>query len=185
MQACFCLVKRIQDIFRRRRTALSGCGFGRVRLHDEETESACARRVCPKPLWCVRWRRAGRAFRALRSADSIDLPVQTVDKSDTHDRGILMAERYGFGVYDALTVASARLSGGETHVLRGHAGWARGRRTGGKQLARAVRDSHAGASLDAATRGKWLRGVPPGFCRNKDRTARECEMVSHAYLTSE
>lgn len=50
--------------------------------------------------------------------------------SDTHDRGILIAERYGFSVYDALIVASARLSGGETLVLRAHAGWARGRRTG-------------------------------------------------------
>jgi hypothetical protein len=50
--------------------------------------------------------------------------------TDTHDRGILIAERYGFSVYDALIVASARLSGGETLVLRGHAGWARGRRTG-------------------------------------------------------
>ncbi|MDB5780391.1 MAG: putative nucleic-acid-binding protein contains domain [Caballeronia mineralivorans] len=50
--------------------------------------------------------------------------------TDTHDRGILIAERYGFSVYDTLIVASARLSGGETLVLRGHAGWARGRRTG-------------------------------------------------------
>jgi hypothetical protein len=50
--------------------------------------------------------------------------------TDTHDRGILIAERYGFSVYDTLIVASARLSGGETLVLGGHAGWARGRRTG-------------------------------------------------------
>jgi hypothetical protein len=49
---------------------------------------------------------------------------------DTHDRGIPIAERYGFSVYNALIVASARLSGGEALVLRGYAGWARGRRTG-------------------------------------------------------
>jgi hypothetical protein len=49
---------------------------------------------------------------------------------DTHDRGIRIAGRYGLSVCDALIVASARLSGGETLVLRGHAGWARGRRTG-------------------------------------------------------
>jgi len=30
---------------------------------------------------------------------------------DTHDRGLQIAERYGFSVYDALIVASALLSG--------------------------------------------------------------------------
>jgi hypothetical protein len=89
--------------------------------------------------------------------------------SDTHDRGILIAERYGFSVYDALIVTSARLSGGEALVLRGHAGWARGRRTGANLIhsKRSRRQRH-----EPATPSPCLAtGIPPLLHGSDDQRA--------------